>query len=189
MAAPIGWVRQASRVEISELRRRIEQADKGVKLSYARLAPQVSVVGTYQHNEGSAFAQLNAGYVGAVATWDVWDWGTSMSGVSEAKARVRQALVAESKLKDNVRQEVCQAYVNEATASEAMAVAGAAVTQAEENFRLIKRRYEAAAATSFEVVDAEQLLTQARAQKETTLYDYLVARAALARASGAPTSR
>ena len=179
----------ASRVELRELNQRLEQADKGVKLAYARLAPQVSLVGSYQHNEGSAFTQVNAGYVGAMASWDVWDWGTTSSGISEAKARVRQALVAQTKLQDSVRQDIRQAYVNEATASEAMAVANVAITQAEENFRLITKRYEANAATPFDVVDAEQLLTQARAQKETTLYDYLVAQAALARASGVPVSR
>jgi outer membrane protein TolC len=70
------------------------------------------------------------------------------------------------------------------TASEALVVAKAAVAAAEENFRLVKKRYEANAATSFDVVDAEGLLTQARGQMETARYDYLIAHAALRAAMG-----
>ena len=61
-----------------------------------------------------------------------------------------------------------------------------AVSQAEENFRIVTRKFEAAAATSFDVVDAEALVTQARGQVETALYDLLIARAALSRATGTP---
>ena len=60
------------------------------------------------------------------------------------------------------------------------------VAQAEENFRIETARYEANANTSFDVLDAETLLTQARAQALTTRYDHLVAQAALARALGGP---
>ena len=65
-----------------------------------------------------------------------------------------------------------------------MAVARASVALAEENFRLLQRRYDASAATSFDVVDAEALLTQARGQMQTALYDFLIARAALDTAEG-----
>jgi outer membrane protein TolC len=86
---------------------------------------------------------------------------------------------------DQIRLDVRQAYVDVASAAQAGAVAKASVAQAEENFRLVTKRYEANAATSFDVVDAEGLLTQARGQLETALYDHAVARAALRRAMGA----
>ena len=59
-----------------------------------------------------------------------------------------------------------------------------AVSQAEENYRIVTKEFENNAATSFNVVDAEALLTQARGQVETARYDYLIARAALDRATG-----
>ncbi len=175
----------AQRVELRELDRKIEQADRDTRLAYWKLAPQVSVVGAYIHNEGSLFSQTNSGYVGGVASWDVWDWGTTTSGISEAKARARQALLARTKLDAQIRLEVRQAVVGVGTASEAREVARAAVASAEENFRLVKKRYEANAATSFDVVDAEALLTQSRGQMQTALYDSLIARAALRAATGA----
>jgi len=175
---------RAERVELREFERRIAQADHGVSAARLKLVPQVSAVGVYQHVEGSEFSQTNAAYVGAVASWDVWDWGTTTSGITAAKVRLQQSNAARNKLDHDIGLEVRRAYVELQQSKAARGVARAAVAQAEENFRLITKRYEASAATSFDVVDAEALLTQARGQFETSLYDYLVARAALRRATG-----
>src|SRR5258706_2061592 len=172
------------RVEIHELDKRIDQASKGVKVASAKLLPQVNLVGNYTHSEGSLFAQKDAAYVGGTLAWDVWDWGTTTSGIAEARARTRSAQAARKKLDETVRLEARQAYVNVATADEGLTVAKSALASAEENYRLVTKRYEANAATSFDVVDAESLLTQARGQMQTSLYDYLIARAALQRAVG-----
>ena len=175
---------ETQRIELVEVDKRIEQTEKEVKVAYLRLVPQVSVVGAYIHNEGSQFVQTNSAYVGAQATWDVWDWGTNTSGISESKARARQATLARTKISDQIRLEVRRAYLELTAASEAMVVAQASVASAEENFRLVRKRYDASAATSFDVIDAEGLLTQSRGQMQTALYDQLVARAALRRAMG-----
>jgi outer membrane protein TolC len=74
--------------------------------------------------------------------------------------------------------------VNAATAREALGVARASVSQAEENYRIVAKKFDSSAATSFDIVDAEALLTQARGQVEQALYDYLIARAALQKATG-----
>ncbi len=179
----------AGRVEVQELDRRIEQASRGVSGAWMRLAPQVNLVGSYIHNEGSQFAQMDSAYVGATASWDVWDWGTTTGGISEARAKARQALTARARVDDEVRLEITHAYLGVGTATEALTVAKTAVVQAEENYRLVSKRYEANAATSFDVVDAEGLLTQARGQLQTSVYDYMVARAALLRAMGDPAAK
>jgi outer membrane protein TolC len=176
---------ETQRLELREIDRRIELSDYDKRLAYAKLAPQINLVGSYIHNEGSLFSQTNAAYVGAVASWNVWDWGSTWSGISEAKARQRQALLARMKLADQIRMEVTQAYLGVGTASDAMDVAKAAVAAAEENYRLVSKRREAAVATSFDVVDAEALLTQARGQMQTALYDFVIAKAALHAAMGA----
>jgi outer membrane protein TolC len=115
----------------------------------------------------------------------VWDWGTTISGIHEADAKRQQAELARTKLEDQVRLEARQLSVDAGTAKEALAVARVAVAQAEENYRIVTKRFENSASSSFDLVDAEALLTQARAQVESALYGYLVARAALQRATGA----
>jgi outer membrane protein TolC len=173
------------RLELRELDRGIEQADHGVSFAYKKLLPQVNAVGNYTHFAGSPFQQVDGAYVGLFASWDVWDWGTTTGAISSANAKLDEARVARKKIEDQVRLEARQAFVNAETAREGLDVAKTAVSQAEENFRIVTKKFEAAAATSFDVVDAESLLTQARGQVETALYDYLIARAALARATGA----
>ncbi len=176
----------SQRLERRELDRSVAQADASVGFAQKKLLPQVSVVGNYTYLAGSEFQPVNSGFVGAFASWDVWDWGTTLNGIHEASARREQVRLARGKLEEQVRQEAQQALVGEQTASEALRVAKASVSQAEENFRIVTRKFDTGTGTSFDVVDAESLLTQARAQVETALYDYLVARAARARATGTP---
>jgi outer membrane protein TolC len=178
------------RVELREIDDQIAQADKAVRGAQARLLPDINAVSSYTHNEGSEFVQPNAVFVGAVASWDVWDWGATTQAIAEAKSRRQQLLAAKGKVDQIVRLDARQAYVDVDTTADAMDVATATVAAAEENFRLVTKRYEAAAATAFDVVDAETQLTQARGQMATSLYDYLIARAALERATGiAPHAR
>jgi outer membrane protein len=176
----------ANRAEIREVDRKIVQADSKVAVARSKLFPQVSAVASYVHVEGSAFQQKDAAYAGLIGTWNVWDWGATSSGISEADARREQARIARSKIEDQVRMEARQAFVDQATAKEALEVAKTAVEQAEENFRIVTKRFENAASTSFDVVDAESLLTQARAQVENARYEYLIAIGSLQRATGSP---
>jgi outer membrane protein len=176
----------AQRLELRALDRNVDQAGRGVGLAKQKLLPQVNAIGNYTHFEGSAFQQADAAYVGLFASWDVFDWGTTLSGIHEADARLQQARLARKKLEGEVRLEARQAFVDAATAGDALAVARTAVSQAEENYRIVSKKFEASAATSFDVVDAEAVLTQARGQVEASLYDLLVARATLERATGAP---
>lgn len=179
----------AERVEVKELSQRIERADATVSARRMKLFPEVSAVGSYQHVEGSAFAQKDAAFVGLTGSWEIWDWGANYAGIHEAEARREQAKLARVKLTDDIRLEARKAFVDLESAREALTVAKSAVDQAEENYRIVTKRFENAAGTSFDVVDAEALLTTARAQVENAFYGYLVARMALQRATGATTPR
>ena len=176
----------AQRLEIAVVDRSIAQADHGVSAAKKKLVPQVNAVGNYTHTAGSPFQQEDAAYVGLFLSWDVWDWGATTSGIHEASAHLDQARIGRRKMQDQVRLEARQAFVNATTAREGLDVARTAVSQAEENYRIVSKKFEANAATSFDVVDAEALLTQSRGQVETALYDLLIARAALQRATGTP---
>jgi len=173
------------RLELRQIARQIEQADAGVGAAQTKLLPQINAVGNFTHVAGSLLAQANAAYVGVVGSWDVWDWGTTASGIGEADALLARARQARKKIESQVLTEAQQAFVDAETAHEKLGVAREAVEQAEENYRIVSKKFENNAATSFDMVDAEALLTQARAQVQTALYDYLIARAALDRATGA----
>ncbi|HLK41061.1 MAG TPA: TolC family protein [Polyangiaceae bacterium] len=176
----------AQRVELREFDRGIDKEEHALGFAKKLLLPRVDGVANYTHFEGSQFQQKNAAYAGVTASWDVWDWGTTSSGIGEADARLQRARVARRKIEDQVRLEARQAFVDADTAREAFGVARVSLSQAEENYRIVAKKFENNAATSFDVVDAEALLTQARGQIQQALYDYLIARAALKVATGEP---
>jgi len=177
---------KVQRLELTELDRGVAQAGAGVAFAKKKLLPTVNAVLNYTHFAGSAFQQADSAYAGVFASWDVWDWGTTLGGMAAADAKLQQVRLARKKAEDQVSLEARRAFVNAETARSALNVARTAVTQAEENYRIVTKKFENSAATSFDVVDAESLLTQARGQVETALYDLLIARAALDRATGAP---
>ncbi len=175
----------ADRLELRDLAKQVDQAQASVQYAKATLGPVVSGVGNYTHSAGAQFQQENAAYVGLAASWNVWDWGTTIGTIHEADAKLHQAILARKKLQDQVRLEARQAFVNAESSREALDVARTAVTQAEENYRIVTKKFDNSAATSFDVVDAEALLTESRGQVEQALYDYLIASAALQKATGA----
>ena len=172
------------RGELDEFDARISQARAGRNGAWTKLAPQVNAIGSYSRVTGSTFQEEETRFVGLLLTWDVWDWGASYYGASEAAAQVRQAESASANVRSGIALDARAAHIGLSTSTEGLAVAKAAVTQAEENYRIESRRYEQNVATTFDVLDAESLLTQARAQYETALYDSHIAAANLDRALG-----
>jgi outer membrane protein len=174
-----------ARIELKEVTARTEQARTAVRLAKSKMLPQINLVGNYTHSAGQAFAPANAAFVGAMASWDIWEGGGTYYGIDEAKARVAQALSARRKAEDLIRLDVRSAYVGVTTAAEALEVTRHAVEQAEENFRIEQKRYESTSNTSFDVLDAETQLTTARGQHQAAIYDCIIAHSNLARAMGA----
>jgi outer membrane protein TolC len=189
-AAPLMPTTQAEqvavgqRLELKEIAARIEQADTGVSLARSKMLPQVNAVANYTRQTQSLLGLPKAWFIGATASWDIWEGGSTYHAIDEAKAQLGQAREARRKTADMIRLDVRSAHVGVTTAAEALDVAKHAVEQAEENFRIEQKRYESASATSFDVLDAETQLTTARGQHQAAIYDYLIARSNLARAMG-----
>jgi len=177
------------RLELRELDERIGREDARVSSQRAKLYPNLSAVGSYMHVAGSAFQLADSGYIGAVASWEIWDWGTTHSAMHVAEAKREQAKLARQSAAATIRVEAQRAFVELESAKEALSVARTARDQAEENYRIVAKRFEQSAASSFDVVDAESLLTTSRAQVENAFYGYLIARLALQRATGGTSPR
>ncbi|MBI5507447.1 MAG: TolC family protein [Deltaproteobacteria bacterium] len=173
------------RPELKELAARTDQARAAKTLAWSRMVPTVAALGSYSYNKGSMFQPERSWYVGGVMAWDVWEWGATYAGIDEADARLTQALELRTKIENLIRLEAHSAVVSLTGSAEALRVAERAVRQAEENFRIENKRYEAAASTTFDVLDAETLLTTARTQQQTALFDLQIAAAAIVRVTGA----
>ena len=170
----------------------VKSAKRGVGLAVSGFFPQASIVFNYDR-QGDDYRVNGTRYepdpdswsVMGVAQWKVWDWGKTVWGVGESKAKVFQAECALEEITDGVRLDVKQESLSVIEAEKNIHLANTAVSQAEENFRINEERYKGQVATSTDVLDALTLLTQARTNYYSALSDYNVAKARLARSIGA----
>lgn len=173
-----------TRFELREVAKRIDQAGASVRMAKSKMIPQVNAVANYTRQTSSLLGLPESWFIGATASWDIWEGGSTYYGIDDSKAQLAQALETRRKAEDMIRLDARSAHVGVTTAAEALEVSKSAVEQAEENFRIEQRRYESASNTSFDVLDAETQLTTARGQHQAAIYDYVIARSNLARATG-----
>jgi len=173
------------RTEIKAMQRRQQAAEHGRKSAMWDMLPQISAVATYQHTQGQGtFSPENSFFAGGVLKWDLWDWGNKYYAARAALHRRRQAELGQRLLREGVQLQTKQAFLELRQSEEALTVGRVAITEAEENFRIEKRRFEANANTSTDVLDAQLALTRAKLSYTTALYGYYIARASLLHAMG-----
>ena len=87
-------------------------------------------------------------------------------------------------LEDSIRLELKDAILRLENAEENIPTTQKAIKQGEENLRVNEERYKAQVTTITEVLDAQSLLTRARVNFYSALYNHHLARASLERALG-----
>jgi outer membrane protein TolC len=167
-----------------------EQAGKLVRVAQSEYLPTLSVVGNYTRTgdnpsvSGSDFKDAENWYVMGVASWNFWEWGRTKFKVDASRARESQALNAARELNDMIALEIKNAYLTLQEAETQIDVSQKVIEQADENFRITQERFKERVATSTEVLDAQTLLTRAKAQYANALGDFNISRAKLERAMG-----
>lgn len=175
-------------LKISELR--VEQAGKMVSAAKSEFFPAVSLVGNYARFgdtaslSGTQYKDTESWQVMAVTSWNFWEWGKTKYRVDAGKARESQAMDQTRELNDQIALEIKNAFLVLQEAESQIAVSQKVIEQAEENFRIAEARYKERVARSTEVLDAQTLLTKAKAEYANALADYNIAHARLQRAMG-----
>jgi outer membrane protein TolC len=179
-----------NRPELKASKLKAEQAGKLVKVSQSEFFPTLNLVGNYSRFgdypsvSGSDFRDSESWYVLAVASWNFWEWGRTKFKVDASKARENQAQDAAKELNDLITLEIKNAYLILQEAEKQILVSRQVIEQAEENFRISEERYKERVATSTEVLDAQTLLTKAKAEYANALGDFNISLARLQRAMG-----
>lgn len=178
------------RPEIKAAVLKVEQARKIVDLDKSEFYPTVNVVGNYgwfgdtPDVQGSRYQDQENWSVGVKADWKFWEWGRTKYKVDSSRNRANQSIDALANTKDQIALEVKNAYLLVREAEKRVFVAQTAIEQAEENFRLNEERYKEQVATSTDVLDAQTLLTRAKADYFNALSDYHIALTRLERSMG-----
>lgn len=122
--------------------------------------------------------------VSVTASFDIWNWGTTVNQTDQAEAQLSQAQDGLAQLTDGVVLEVTQTYFALNQAKEKIAVAEKGVAQAEENYRITNQKFQSGLTLNSELLDAEVALLQAKFNHVQAMVDYKLADAKLQKAAG-----
>ena len=113
--------------------------------------------------------------VGAQATWNVFEWGTTYYVDKQAGWQVTKMRYEQENLKLEVGYDIKSKYLAVQEARKRIAVAQNSVAQATEAYNVALARYHEHVGTNFDVLDASANLTSAQSSLTGAKADYLTA--------------
>ena len=179
------------RPEIKSIEINDKQIDQQIKLAKSKYYPEVALTYNYTKagdtpslSKSSSPLVTNSWQALASLSWNFWNWGSDKYSVRQKELNKQQLVNTKKSIEDGIRLELKNAILNLQETEKRIPRAKKAVEQGEENLRVSSERYKAQVTTSTEVLDAQTLLTQARVNYYSALYDHHLAKAALLRAIG-----
>jgi outer membrane protein TolC len=134
---------------------------------------------------GTEFPVDSGWNAGASLSFPLFNGLSTKYQVDEARANVEVLKANEDSIRQQIRLDVQQAYLNIQDTAQQISMSEMTVLQARENYDLASGRYRTGVGNPIEVADAIISLNNARANLNTALYNYKTAQAALDKATGA----
>lgn len=150
--------------------------------------PSIVLVGNYEYGKPGldklANEWMDYWMVGVSAKWNLWDWGKKKSKVSQAEANLQKTVAIQDKIQRGIRLEIQQALLKKQEAQNRVLLYKKIKAQAQENFRLVKDRFQQGQETNTEFLDAQNQLTKSRIDELAAITEYKIAEAFLEKAMG-----
>ncbi|MCS6809147.1 MAG: TolC family protein [Bacteroidota bacterium] len=179
-----------ARAEVRGTQLRIKAAEEAVRAARGGYFPTVAISGAaLEANPNPRLSWRGAEWnftwqLAAQLSWTLWNWNTTGYQVAQAEAQVVQAEDALSMLHDGIKLEVTQNYLALQQAREKVAVAQQGMEQANENYRVTNEKFKKGLALTSDVTEAQTLQLQAKVHYITSIVDYELAQARLAKSLG-----
>ena len=166
----------------------VKSAEESVKQAKAGYLPTVSLTAgkNYESYDNYRGTSNNGWSVGAKASLDIWDGGSTRNTIKVREAQLESAKEANLAAVDGVLYDVQSAYLNLRAAEQTISSTKVAVEEGQESFRIASLRYRAGVGSNLDVLDAETSLTTARNNYVQALYNYNIYVATLEQAVGVP---
>ena len=166
----------------------VKSAEESVKQAKAGYLPTVSLTAgkNYASDDNYRGTSNNGWSVGANASLDIWDGGSTRNTIKVREAQLESAKEANLAAVDGVLHDVQSAYLNLRAAEQTISSTKVAVEEGQESFRIASLRYRAGVGRNLDVLDAETSLTTARNNYVQALYNYNIYVATLEQAVGVP---
>ncbi len=167
------------------LRFRKKAATSGIAAAKAEYYPSVALTGGYVAADIPHLLGIyNAVTVGVGLKYNIGSWWKTKAKVDQAKARESEITANEPQLDDAVRLKINQDYENFLLSQKKTEVYKKAVTQATENYRITKNKYDNSLVNTTDLLDANVSLLQSKINLAVAKADVLLAYNKLLATSG-----
>jgi TolC family type I secretion outer membrane protein len=174
----------AQRPEVGLARQAVAAAEEGRQAARAEFLPRIFVRASAGHTDGENVISGWQEGAGLHVEAPLFAGGKHRGTLRSAEAEIEAAVADAQAILDAISLQVNLAYRGVVAARERVALAEPAVTQAQENLRLVGVRYRNGNATPTDIVDSEAALTRSQQRYFSANYSYLAALARLDYAVG-----
>lgn len=174
-----------NRTDLRALEMRKKASATGVKIAKGEYYPSLALTGGYVAVHIPEFVTatniINGGVGLKYSPSTLWK---THSKVAQAKSRLQQVTLSQDIMNDNVRLETAQAYQSYLSSVKKIDVYNKAQEQANENYRIVKNKYDNSLSTTTELLDADVAQLQAKLNYAFAKADAFVAYNKLKQLSG-----
>jgi len=173
-----------SRPALARLVNSVQALEHRAESVRAKNAPQVSLRGEYNYDEDIYRVPEGIAAAGVGITWNVFDGGRNRFEAKNLSEQAEALRCRRQELESLIALDVRRAWLDVQETHRRLEATSEAIQQAEENLRVIRRRFNLGTATNTEVLDAETLRTQVYRNHDSAMYEAVLAVVRLRRATG-----
>ena len=142
----------------------------------AKNRPQVALRGGYDYQENEYQAHEGQWLVGVGMKWSLFDAGSIKNQASASERQARSLEQQYDELQSLIRLQVRQYWLDTQETQKRLSVTRQSISQAEENLKVNRDRYEHGLSTNTDVLSAETLRTMSQNNHANAIYDAILAR-------------
>ena len=175
----------AERPEAREVRLAASLAQAQIGAAHSALLPQVGVRAAFEADRQRFIDRGGANWLAAVSLeWNLFNGFGDRARIQAATQGLRRAEAEQERTGSGIRLDVRRAYADLHAAQQRIAVAQAAVAEAEESLRITQNRYTAGLANVTDLLRNETALLESRTRYLAAVHDQRIAAVGLELAAG-----
>ncbi len=173
-------IARSKRPDHAALKARAEAAAAAEKAARAAFLPRLGLEASYEWNSPKFQEDQEGSYLlGVGLEWSLFEGLRDRSRLREAAAGAEAARQRLRALEDRMELEIQEALTEVETQQESLSVTQERVSQAEENLRIVRQRYQGGLTTVVELQQAELTLSHSRLQRLQAAHDLRISLARL----------
>jgi len=141
---------------------RKKAADDAVRITKGQMYPAVSLTGGYIAADIPKLVTItNATNVGVGLSYSLGSLWKTRSKIEQAEAKAKEAELTKSLMSDNLQLQVNKSYLTFLSSRKKIDVYAKAVEQADENFKIVRNKFDNSLATTTDLLEADVAQFQA----------------------------